>query len=116
MLIGRGALPWPLSGLAITSIVIVALQLLAVGLAAFGSTIAGDPIRLQTMTSLLAAVFGLVMIEQFYRGLPSDSRWAFAADAGAGGDLCLRSHLFCRGCSFSGLIRRPGACVAWRMC
>ena len=29
------------------------------------------------MTSLLAAVFGLVMIEQFYRGLPSDSRWAF---------------------------------------
>lgn len=77
VLIGRGALPWPLSGLAITSIVIVALQLLAVGLAAFGSTIAGDPIRLQTMTSLLAAVFGLVMIEQFYRGLPSDSRWAF---------------------------------------
>jgi len=77
VLIGRGDLLRPLSGLSIIALLIVALQLLAIGLAMFGLTVAGDPIRLQAMASLLAAVFGLVMIEQFYRGLPADARWAF---------------------------------------
>ena len=60
VLIGRGDLLRPLSGLSIIALLIVALQLLAIGLAMFGLTVAGDPIRLQAMASLLAAVFGLL--------------------------------------------------------
>ena len=77
ILIGGGRLVRPLSGFAVAASLIVVLQLSAIIFAAAGWTVAGDPIRLQTMASLLASVFGLVLIEQFYRRLPADARWAF---------------------------------------
>lgn len=49
----------------------------AIGVACFnlGVTLGGTPMRTWAATSLMSAVFGLVLLELFYRSVPERSRW-----------------------------------------
>ncbi len=49
----------------------------AIGVACFnlGITFGGTPMRTWAATSLMSAVFGLVLLELFYRSVPERSRW-----------------------------------------
>ncbi len=69
--LGARRVRWPL----VVATVVVLAQMAAVVLAGFEVSIGVTPARLLLVTFLASAVFGLVLVEQLFRGLPEEFRW-----------------------------------------
>lgn len=72
-----GMVRTPIVRLAVVAVLLLVVR--AIGAAVAGQTgQANDPAgKVLMMSSLLAAIYGLVLIEQLYRSLPEDGRWGF---------------------------------------
>lgn len=62
---------WPIA----LAIGVPVIQLLALLIASFAPLEIDNPVRLVLGCFLAGTVFGLVLVEQLYRGLPAESRW-----------------------------------------
>jgi len=69
--LGPNRLRWPVG----FAFLVVSVQLAAALLAGFGWSVGSGTGTLPLGSFLIAAVFGLVLVEQLFRAIPSDSRW-----------------------------------------
>jgi hypothetical protein len=92
---------------------LVVLGVVAQGAAALGVPAFGDPGRLALFDSLALTLFGLMLIEQLFRGVPEDARWSIKPLClGLAGGFAFDLYLFADALLFSRVDADPGAFVA----
>lgn len=75
--------PWVLGVITLSAAGVLCLSV--------GIPVYGTPLRTWAATSLFSSVFGLVLLELFYRSVPERSRWGIKPVALAlGGPVCIR--------------------------